>query len=51
MPRALAEAASISTTAAAASLMPEALPAVTVPFSFRKAGLSLARSASVQLGR
>ena len=46
-PRALAAAASISTTAAAASLMPEALPAVTVPFSLRKTGLSLADRKSV----
>ena len=36
----------ISTTAAAPSLMPDALPAVTVP-SFSKAGLSLAIASMV----
>ncbi len=42
-PRFLASLAVISTTAAAPSLMPEALPAVTVP-SLSKAGLSFAAS-------
>ena len=45
-PRLAASAAVISTTAAAPSLMPDALPAVTVP-SFSKAGLSLATASSV----
>jgi hypothetical protein len=47
----LAAPASISTTAAAASLMPEALPAVTVPFSLTNTGFSLAMSSSVAPGR
>jgi len=41
MPRFFASAAVITTRAAAPSLMPEALPAVTVP-SFEKAARSLA---------
>src|SRR5690606_33077117 len=43
-PRASAALRSMSTTAAAPSLMPEALPAVTVPFSGTNTGLSFARS-------
>ena len=35
---------SISTTAAAASLMPDALPAVTVPFSLMNTALSFAHA-------
>ena len=50
-PRAWAALASISTRAAAASLMPEALPAVTVPFSLANTGRSLAMSSMVALGR
>ena len=45
-PRLLASSAVISTSAAAPSLMPEALPAVTVP-SLAKAGRSLAIASSV----
>ncbi len=45
-PRLAASSALISTTAAAPSLMPEALPAVTVP-SLSKAGLSFARFSTV----
>ena len=46
MPSLAACLAVISTTAAAPSLMPEALPAVTVP-SFSNAGLSLAIASRV----
>ena len=45
-PRFSASAAVISTTAAAPSLMPEALPAVTVPF-LSKAGRSFASTSTV----
>src|SRR5215218_3889896 len=45
-PRFCASDARMTTKAAAPSLMPEALPAVTVP-SFEKAGLSLATDSSV----
>ena len=45
-PRRWASSADISTTAAAPSLMPEALPAVTVP-SLLKAGRSLAMPSTV----
>ena len=45
-PRAVASSALIRTSAAAPSLMPEALPAVTVP-SFENAGFSLASPSSV----
>src|SRR5271155_1335531 len=45
-PRFSASGAVINTTAAAPSLMPEALPAVTVPF-LSKAGRSLARTSTV----
>ena len=47
MPRFSASAALISTTAAAPSLMPEALPAVTVPSFRSKAGRSFARFSTV----
>ena len=46
IPRRAASSALISTSAAAPSLMPEALPAVTVP-SFAKAGRSLASVSAV----
>ena len=49
-PAASAALRSMSTTAAAASLTPEALPAVTVP-SFLKAGRIFARSSRVDVGR
>ncbi len=49
-PSSLAFSADITTTAAAPSLMPEALPAVTVPF-LMKAGRSLAKVSMVQFGR
>ncbi|MNL48903.1 hypothetical protein D3C87_1717900 [compost metagenome] len=42
MPRLAATDAFISTTAPAPSLRPDALPAVTVPFSFLNTGLSAA---------
>ena len=45
-PRRFASAALISVTAAAPSLRPEALPAVTVP-SLEKAGLSFANTSAV----
>ncbi len=45
-PRLSATPRSISTTAAAASLMPDALPAVTVPFSLANTGLSFVKSSS-----
>ena len=45
-PRFCASEARMSTTAAAPSLMPDALPAVTVP-SLEKAGLSFATESSV----
>src|SRR5205814_713412 len=47
MPRFLASSAVISTSAAAPSLMPEALPAVTEPPSLAKAGRSLASVSTV----
>jgi hypothetical protein len=50
MPLASAAPAAITTTAAAPSLIPEELPAVTEP-SLRKKGLSLARSAMVRSAR
>ena len=40
---------SISTTAAAASLMPDALPAVTVPFSLMKTARSLAMPSAIDV--
>jgi hypothetical protein len=46
----LAAPASISTKAAAASLIPDALPAVTVPFSFRNAGLSFCHVGQATVG-
>ena len=49
MPRRAASAALITTSAAAPSLMPEALPAVTVP-SLAKAGRSLPSTSSVVSG-
>src|SRR5262249_1840123 len=49
-PRFLASFAVISTTAAAPSLMPDALPAVTVP-SLSKAGLSFAASSTLAPSR
>ena len=49
-PRRSASSAVITTRAAAPSLIPDALPAVTVP-SFEKAGLSLATASSVVPGR
>src|ERR1700680_4141413 len=48
-PSSSARRADMTTTAAAASLTPEALPAVTVP-SFLKAGLGFAKSPTVALG-
>ncbi|MPN45471.1 hypothetical protein SDC9_193038 [bioreactor metagenome] len=50
-PSSLAFRSLITTTAAAPSLMPEALPAVTVPPSFLKAGFRAARSCTVTPGR
>jgi hypothetical protein len=47
MPRFFASSAVISTSAAAPSLMPEALPAVTEPPSLVKAGRSLASVSTV----
>ncbi|MOA26064.1 hypothetical protein D3C78_1468330 [compost metagenome] len=49
-PLLLATSRSISTSAAAASFMPDALPAVTVP-SFLNTGLSAARSEALQSKR
>ncbi|KAG1432880.1 hypothetical protein G6F57_022615 [Rhizopus arrhizus] len=46
MPRLAASEAFINTTAPAPSFRPDALPAVTVPFSFWKTGLSVAMVAA-----